>query len=49
MKLVCSACQTEYDNSLEFNQSNFFGLDFWQCPTSKLLLCWTTWIESQKS
>jgi hypothetical protein len=28
MKLSCSSCTKEYDNSLEFNQSNFFGLDF---------------------
>lgn len=28
MKLACAACKAEYDNSLEFNQSNFFGLDF---------------------
>jgi hypothetical protein len=35
MKLACVACTKEYDNSLEFNQSNFFGVDFWQWPMSK--------------
>ena len=28
MKLSCSACQAEYESSLEFNQSNFFDKGF---------------------
>lgn len=28
MKVACTACGHEYDNSLEFNQSNFFGQGF---------------------